>query len=149
MLSDDRAILNLIHRYAELQDAADFEAVAALFRHGAFRVENGPAAVGEEAVLALKRRHDRVHEDGTLRTKHVTTNTHLEHAPDGRHARSRSYFVVYQATARLPLQCIAAGRYEDAFAKIEGEWVFTDRLIRVDLIGDLSEHTRDNPLAPT
>ncbi|MBK7951442.1 MAG: nuclear transport factor 2 family protein [Deltaproteobacteria bacterium] len=149
MLSDERQILNLIHRYAELQDAADFEAVAALFRDAAFRIANGPTAHGFDAVLALKRRHDRVHEDGTLRTKHVTTNTFLELAPDGQRARARSYFVVYQATTRLPLQCIAAGRYHDAFERPDGAWRFTDRLIQVDLIGDMSEHTRDNPLAST
>ena len=149
MLSDERQILNLIHRYAELQDAADFEAVSALFRHAGFRIENGPEAFGYEATLALKRRHDRVHEDGTLRTKHVTTNTFLELAPDGQSARARSYFVVYQATARLPLQGIAAGRYHDAFERVDGAWRFSDRLIRVDLIGDMSEHTRDNPLTST
>lgn len=149
MLSDERQILNLIHRYAELQDAADFEAVSALFRDAGFRIENGPEAHGFDAVLALKRRHDRVHEDGTLRTKHVTTNTFLELASDRRSAQARSYFVVYQATARLPLQCIAAGRYHDVFEQVDGAWRFRDRLIRVDLIGDMTEHTRDNPLLST
>src|SRR4051812_43769259 len=33
MLSDERQILNLLHRYCELQDAADFVEVAELFRH--------------------------------------------------------------------------------------------------------------------
>lgn len=148
MLSDERQILNLIHLYAELQDAAEFERVAALFRHAAFRIEGGPSAQGEQAVLALKRKHDRVHSDGTLRTRHVTTNTRIALGTDGRSARAHSYFHVFQATERLPLQCIIAGRYEDVFEKEGGEWCFRDRLIRPDLVGDLSEHTRDNPLAP-
>lgn len=148
MLSDERQILNLIHLYAELQDAADFERVSALFRYAAFRIEGGPSAEGEQAVLALKRKHDRVHADGTLRTKHVTTNTRIELAGDARSARAWSYFHVLQATERLPLQCIIAGRYEDAFEKVAGAWRFRDRLIRPDLVGDLSEHTRDNPLTP-
>lgn len=146
MLSDERQILNLLHLYCELQDAADFEAVCELFRHGAFRVETGPAARGFDEVYALKTKHDRVHEDGTLRTKHITTNTRLELAPDGRSARAFSYFTVFQATPRLPLQCIIAGRYDDTLAKVDGQWRFSDRLIRTDLVGDLREHTMDNPL---
>jgi hypothetical protein len=39
------------------------------------------------------------------------------------------------------LQPVIAGRYHDAFARIdETGWRFTDRLILPDLIGDLSEH---------
>ncbi|MEZ4333738.1 MAG: nuclear transport factor 2 family protein [Myxococcota bacterium] len=146
MLSDERQIVNLIHRYAELQDAADFERVAALFRGAAFRVEGGPSAEGAQAVLALKRAHDRVHPDGSLRTKHVTTNVRIELDEAGRSARACSSFQVFQATDRLPLQCIVAGRYEDRFEKIDGEWQFRDRWIRPDLVGDLSEHTRGDPL---
>jgi hypothetical protein len=37
---------------------------------------------------------------------------------------------------------IIAGRYHDAFATIDGEWRFTDRLIFSDLVGDLSHHLR-------
>ena len=82
MLSDERQILNLLHLYCELQDEGAQEAVSELFRHGSFRVENGPAAHGFDAVYALRRKHDRVHEDGTLRTKHVTTNTQLDLDPE-------------------------------------------------------------------
>ena len=39
MLSDERAILNLLHLYSELQDAADFVAVSELFRHAGYRYE--------------------------------------------------------------------------------------------------------------
>jgi 3-phenylpropionate/cinnamic acid dioxygenase small subunit len=147
MLSDARQILNLIHLYAELQDAADFERVSALFRGAAFRVEGGPSAQGAQAVLALKRAHDRVHPDGSLRTKHVTTNTQIELDASGRSARAHSSFQVFQATERLPLQCIVAGRYEDRFEKLDGQWQFRDRWIRPDLVGDLSEHTLGDPLA--
>jgi 3-phenylpropionate/cinnamic acid dioxygenase small subunit len=147
MLSDERQILNLLHLYCELQDAADFEGVCELFRDGAFRVQGGPAARGFDEVYALKTRHDRVHEDGTLRTKHVTTNTHLDVASDARSAKARSYFTVYQATPRLPLQCIIAGRYDDTLEKVDGSWRFGDRLVLPDLVGNLDEHTMDNPLS--
>ena len=146
MLSDERQILNLLHLYCELQDAADFVAVSELFRHSAYRVEGGQSLFGYDEVHALKTRHDRIHEDGTLRTKHVTTNTILELDPDGKSASTRSYFTVYQGTPSLPLQIVIAGRYHDRFEKVDGRWRFVDRLILSDLQGDLSQHLRDNPL---
>lgn len=146
MLSDERQILNLLHLYCELQDAADFEAVSELFRHSGYRVQGGQSLFGFDEVHALKTRHDKIHEDGTLRTKHVTTNTILEIDPDGCSARTRSYFTVYQGTSVLPLQCVIAGRYHDSFEKIGGNWRFSDRLIMGDLQGNLSHHLRDNPL---
>jgi hypothetical protein len=148
MLSDERQILNLLHLYCELQDAADFRAVSELFRHSGYRVKGGQSLFGFDEVYALKTKHDKIHEDGTLRTKHVTTNTILEIDPDGRTAETRSYFTVYQGTSALPLQCVIAGRYHDRFEKVDGAWRFRDRLILGDLQGNLSQHLRDNPLDP-
>lgn len=146
MHSDERQILNLLHQYCELQDAADFRAVSELFRHSGYRVKGGQSLFGFDEVYALKTKHDKIHADGTLRTKHVTTNTILELDPDGRTAQTRSYFTVYQGTPALPLQCVIAGRYHDRFEKVDGAWRFSDRLILGDLQGNLSQHLRDNPL---
>lgn len=140
------AITNLLHRYCELQDAADFPGVSDLFRHATYRVEGGPVVRGRDEVHALKTRHDQTHEDGTLRTKHVTTNTIVELDADAGTAATRSYFTVLQAIDGFPLQPVIAGRYLDTFARIQGEWWFTDRLIVPQLVGDLTRHLRDNPL---
>ena len=146
MQSDEQAIKNLLHRYCELQDAADFVGVSELFRHATYRVQNGPTSRGYDEVYALKTHHDQTHADGSLRTKHVTTNTIISIDATGRAASTRSYFIVLQATEHLPLQVVIAGRYLDSFELAEGAWRFTDRLIVSDLIGDLSQHIRDNPL---
>jgi hypothetical protein len=42
---------------------------------------------------------------------------------------------------------ILTGRYDDRFARTEGVWHFTDRLILIDLLGDLRFHLKRNPLA--
>ena len=52
----------------------------------------------------------------------------------------RRYFMVHQATAALPLQPIIGGRYFDRFARVGGQWRFTERRIEIDLVGDLSAH---------
>jgi hypothetical protein len=141
------AVVALLHRYCELQDAADFVGVSELFRHATYAVAGGATHHGYDEVYALKTRHDRVHEDGSLRTKHVTTNTIVELAPDAATASARSYFTVLQATDDLPLQPVIAGRYLDELECVDGAWRFRARVIHGDLVGDLTSHLRDNPLA--
>jgi hypothetical protein len=144
----ERAVVALLMRYCELQDAADFVGVSELFRHATYAVSGGPVRRGYDEVLALKAHHDQVHDDGSLRTKHVTTNTMVEVDDDGLRASTRSYFTVYQATAELPLQPVIAGRYHDEFECVDGTWRFRSRVIHGDLVGDLTQHVRDNPLSP-
>jgi 3-phenylpropionate/cinnamic acid dioxygenase small subunit len=145
-MDDHGQIRALLHRYCELQDSGDIDAVSELFRHAWYRVQGGDEHFGFEAVRALKGAHNVRHADGTLRTKHVTTNTIVELDETGRSATSRSMFTVFQATDALPLQAVIAGRYLDRFEKVDGAWRFADRLIVSDLRGDLSSHLRDNPL---
>jgi hypothetical protein len=83
---------------------------------------------------------NRVHGDGTLRTRHLATNAMIDIDEAADRATARSYFVVLQATDRLPFQPIAGGRYEDRFERVDGEWRFAERLIHVDQIGDMSQH---------
>jgi len=135
------AIRRLLHRYAECIDAADFAAVGALFAHGEIRAGGG-AVRGAEAVQRLYQTANRVHEDGTLRTRHVVSNEIVDVDAAARTARARSYYVVYQATARVPLQPIVAGRYFDRFELADEGWRFSERAIEVDLVGDVSDHLR-------
>jgi 3-phenylpropionate/cinnamic acid dioxygenase small subunit len=140
------AVVALLHRYCELQDAADFPAVAELFRHAAYAVQGGATHHGYDEVLAVKTHHDRVHEDGTLRTQHVTSNTIVEWGDRDDEVRTRSYFTVFQSTAGLPFQAVIGGRYHDTFERVDGTWRFRERRILSDLVGDLTQHLRDNPL---
>jgi hypothetical protein len=87
------------------------------------------------------------YDDGTPRTKHVTTNVAVDADEAAGTATARSYFTVLQGVEGAPLQIIVAGRYYDAFERVDGDWRFTDRLIYSDLIGDLSRHLKVNPLA--
>ena len=135
------AIRRLLHRYAECIDAADFAAVGALFAQGEIRA-GGRTVRGADAVERLYQTANRVHEDGTLRTRHVVSNEIIDVDTSGHGAAARSYYVVYQASARVPLQPIVAGRYRDRFELAEGGWRFVERVIEVDLVGDVSDHLR-------
>jgi len=146
MTSDHDAIAKLIFAYAELLDGGDLEALADLFRDATLRSDRRPEARrGRDEVLRLYRDTVALY-DGTPGTKHVTTNLTVE--VDGDSATARSYFTVLQARPELPLQAVIAGRYHDRFARRDGVWRFADRLILVDLVGDLRYHLRITPPGP-
>jgi hypothetical protein len=137
--ADEVAIANLVHRYAELFDAGDFEGAAGLFAHAVVRT--GDAELDATGLLALWQRLVRIHADGTPCTSHVTTNLVIEVAPDAT-ATCRSRYTVFQATDTLPLQAVVAGSYADTFAKVDGTWRFASRTYGLDLRGELGEHLR-------
>jgi len=145
-----RHIENLIAAYAELVDAGDFTGLGELLAECEFGGDRAGAVSGAEAIEKLFRAMVRVYDDGTPRTKHVTTNLHIEVDDEAGIARSRSYVTVFQALPDLPLQPIVAGRYRDRFECRNGVWRFVERRFTTDLVGDVSRHLRGGPalLAP-
>jgi 3-phenylpropionate/cinnamic acid dioxygenase small subunit len=134
-------ITNLLYRYAECIDTGDLESAAALFRHARVQVRGGDAPLGEPELLALWRATMVIYPCGTPRTKHVITNPIVEIDEAAGHATCRSYYTVIQSAEGFPLQMICAGRYHDAFERVEGVWRFSARdYSLLDAIGDLSRH---------
>jgi ketosteroid isomerase-like protein len=137
------AVPNLIGLYAEAIDAGDFEGVADLLADAVITTEGTDReTVGRAAVLAMYEDWTMRYEDGTPRTKHVTTNIILEVDEDAGTASARSYFTVFQATPDLPLQPIITGRYRDTFTRTDGAWRFATRHMITDYAGDLSRHLK-------
>lgn len=145
-MDDDRAIENLLYLYAERIDAGDLEGVAALFRDAAIVAPAGDRKLeGYDAILNMYRQFTRLYPDGTPRTQHVISNARIEVDASGKTATAHSRFSVLQATDQLPLQPIIAGRYEDHFAKRNGQWRFTRRTMIPVLYGDVSQHLLMTP----
>lgn len=141
MLSDGDHIRNLLGRYCDLMDAADFEGVGELFTDACLADEHGALlAQGAEQVAAFCASTVHLH-DGRPRTKHLVLNTVLQGADDGS-VTARSSYLVLQAVKGLPLQPIITGRYVDRFERTAGGWRFAERRFLVDLLGDLSRHLR-------
>jgi 3-phenylpropionate/cinnamic acid dioxygenase small subunit len=135
------AITALMYRYAESIDAADFEGIGEVFADAVMTNEGTDDELrGGEAISRLYQRTNRVHDDGTLRTRHLTGNVFVDVDEDADTATARSSFVVFQQTATLPLQPIVTGRYRDRFARVDGVWRFAQRHMIVDHIGDVREH---------
>jgi len=142
-----RKIENLLYTYAERIDLGDLDGVAELFTHATiFGQENGPPEtqfVGREGAAKMYGMSTRLYDDdGTPKTKHITTNAIITVDEEARTGACRSYYCVVQATPALTLQPIIAGRYHDTFQVIDGEWWFATRTLFVDLMGDLSHHLK-------
>jgi len=135
------AITALKYRYAECIDAADFDGIGRLFAHANLTNEGVEGALeGGDAIRGLYERTNRVHDDGTLRTRHLTANVFVDIDEDDNFATARSAFVVFQQTATLPLQPIVSGRYRDRFERVDGTWRWAQRHMMVDHVGDVREH---------
>jgi 3-phenylpropionate/cinnamic acid dioxygenase small subunit len=141
------AIEEIVYGYAARVDAGDFTGLAALFEHATYKGggPDDPGVVGADAVLAIQEQMIRRYDDGTPRTKHVTTNLVIDADDAAGTARARSYFTVLQQVDDFPLQIVIAGRYHDRFERVDGEWRLTERVILCDLIGDLSRHLTIDP----
>jgi hypothetical protein len=139
-MSDEQAIANCIFAYASGMDRGDFDGVGELL--GACDVTfegNDGVHRGAAALSALYAATTRRYDDGTPKTKHVTTNVAI--VVDGNRGSASSYFTVFQAVPGvLALQPIIAGRYDDTFARVGESWRFASRHVSVDLLGDLSAH---------
>ncbi|MFG5719214.1 nuclear transport factor 2 family protein [Streptomyces murinus] len=135
------AVPNLIARYAELVDDGDFAGVGELFADAVF-IGSGEPAEGAAAVERVLRDTVILYEDGTPRTHHAVSNLAVEVDEESGVATARSCVTVFQALPELPLQAIAAGRYEDRFARRGGRWGFVERRVRIRLVGEVRGHLR-------
>jgi 3-phenylpropionate/cinnamic acid dioxygenase small subunit len=139
-MRDATAITNLLYRYAELIDSGDFDGVGKLYAHARLKILGDQTLSGEEFARTLAETTIRYPDNGTPHTKHVTTNAIVEFDSDTE-ARARSYYTVFQQVEDSPLQPVIAGRYNDRFEFVDGEWRFAERdYTLVDLVGDLSRH---------
>lgn len=143
--TSSRDIENLIARYAFLVDDGEFAKLGDLLGEAEFSLNGGPVIRGRGAVEKFARDTLRTYDDGTPRTRHVTTNIIIEAGDEEDTAVSRSYYTVFQELPGFPLQAIASGRYQDRFQREDGQWRFTSRIVTTSLTGDTSHHVRGRP----
>jgi hypothetical protein len=138
MEADDYfAIQKLIFSYPLHLDRGELDAMAELFRHADVYMGSAePVRSDPQAVARAFRDFLRLYEDGTPRTRHMTSNLIIE--PDGPQRAKASCYV--QQTDELPLQPIIGGDYRDRLEKVGGVWRFIERHIGNDLYGNLAAH---------
>ncbi len=138
MTSAQEEIRNLLGEYCLVMDAGDWAGLGALFTHGRMTDEHGAViATGSAAVAKLYGFLVQLH-DGSPRTRHLVASPVIE--VDGDSAVCRSSFLVHQQVGDGPLHAVAAGRYRDTFAVVDGLWSFTERQFFLDQKGDMNQH---------
>ena len=140
------SIARLVFRYADFLDTGDLEGMAGMFDRGTLRTQTPDGVytfTGAAEVLGAFTGSVLRYENGTLGTRHVTTNLAVDEGDEPGMANARSYFTVLQARPDFPLQVVCAGGYTDRFVLDPEDgrgWRFDDRLIRIELVGDMSRH---------
>ena len=81
-----------------------------------------------------------IYDDGTPRTRHVTTNLIIDVDEEAGTGTCRSYVTVFQQTDDFPLQPVYQNRYEDRFERVDGTWRFEHRRMCDHRPGDTSRH---------
>src|ERR1700679_272960 len=137
-----RRIENLIASYAFVVAAGEFAELGELLAEADFSLNGGRAVHGRDAVERLAHETLQTYDDGTPRTRHVTTNLIIEVDEQAGTATSRSYFTVFQSLPGFPLQAIASGRSHDRFQRHDGCWRFAERRVTTSFTGDVSHHVR-------
>ncbi len=137
-------IERLLYAYSDTIDRGDFESTAKLFgTEGLYGLVGAGAAKGAEQVLATFRSTVRTY-DGVPRTRHVVTNVVID-VDDETTGRARSYVSVMHQAPGGPLAPIVAGTYHDRVHCVNGDWLFAERRMIIELVGDLSTHLKSNP----
>ena len=91
-------------------------------------------ARGRDAVAAFYRRIVILY-DGSPQTEHATTDVEIDVDESSGTATARSKYVVHQNGVR-----VAAGRYVDAFARVDGVWRFAGRQFFLDESREIGKH---------
>jgi SnoaL-like protein len=140
-MDDVQAIKNIVLSYVELLDLGDLDGLSNVFTRATVHVPGGAPLRGAEAFKEFIRTGVQFY-DGIPSTKHVVSNVMVEIDNERHSATARSYYTAFQARPELPLQPILAGRFHDRLERDHDGWYIVERVIYVDLIGDVRYHLK-------
>jgi SnoaL-like domain len=139
-MGDYAEISSLLYRYAELLNTGQFDLVGELFSRGRVSVEGNPNVYVGAAEVAEMYRSTTSSENGV---DSLLFTSNVQVSIEGEEAKAKSYFIAYHQRpgAILP---VVGGRYRDRFNRIDDKWTFVERIMTIDLLGDLGSHLKGN-----
>lgn len=140
-MGDYAEISSLLYRYAELLNTGQFDLVGELFSQGRVRVEGNPSAYEGASEVAEMYRSTVGGSDNGVDSLLFTSN--LQVSVEGLEATAKSYFMAYHQRPGVILP-VVGGRYRDSLVRREGKWTFVERVMTIDLVGDLGSHLSGN-----
>jgi hypothetical protein len=139
-MGDYAEISSLLFRYAELLNTGQFDLVGELFAQGRVSVEGSPKVYVGAAEVAEMYRSTTSSENGV---DSLLFNSNVQVSIEGEQASAKSYFIAYHQRPGVILP-VVGGRYRDRLSRIEGKWTFVERIMTIDLVGDLGSHLKGN-----
>jgi hypothetical protein len=122
-LADREAIRNLPLRYCDCLSQNDLEGLVSLFTEdGSFVAQNFENEVATRGRGELKKMYENLVSDVHPRPY---THTHLVELRSEDSATGRCY--VEMRSAKVNMEWLGSGYYEDDYTKIRGEWKFASR----------------------
>jgi hypothetical protein len=144
LLVAHREIEQKIYRMGYALEDGDFALVGSLLRHATFGADRIGRQVfrGEQEVREQYERTNRTYPGHGRATREMYTNVVIDIDLDRQSATSTTAYTVAQQVpgSDAPFALIVAGRYEDAWAVIDGEWHWVDRYVVVQFKNDLDAH---------
>jgi len=148
-MSDREQILGLLNRYSYTVDSGDLDGFVALYEKAEMYVEGTPPKRGSKEIFDNVVSNVILHEDGTPRTRHISSNIELSIDEVAGTAKGQRYLTVIQQTETLPLQVIFSGHYHDEFVRENGSWRFSRTVVTNPFVGDTSQHLRSEDFIET
>ena len=144
LLAAHRQIEQKIYRMGYALENGDFELVGELLRHATFGADRLGRKImqGSQAIRDQYTRTNISYPGHGRATRELYTNVLIEIDLDTGTARSKTAYTVAQQIPETDsrFELLVAGRYEDEWTRIEGEWHWTDRYIVVQFKNDLDRH---------
>lgn len=136
------AIQNLLNCYFQYVDAGDFESCGQLFaKADLIYTQTGTTFSRDPSgVTQQMRSFVRLYDDAqTPRTRHHSGNFIIEAEGEGKAVTSCSA-IIFQGTPDLPFQAIGEASYNDRFERRGPDWIFTERKMSLNFMGDMRHH---------
>ena len=128
-IEDRLAIEDLFVRYAAALDEGDVEGVVGCFTDDGWL--DSPIVGRHQGEASLRKFAERIASSkrAGAQFRHVLSNFRIEVAGD--QGRARCYLLDF-ATVAGKCELLSPGEYDCALRKVEGEWRFASRIVRMD-----------------
>jgi uncharacterized protein (TIGR02246 family) len=128
-MDDRQMISDLFVRYTTALDAGDVETIVGCFTEdGALESPAVGVYAGRQGIREFAERFARFHERGS-QLRHFISNLAVQ--PEGDEARATCYLLTV-ITRNGKTELMPPGRYDCRLAKVDGQWLFSHRLVVLD-----------------
>ncbi|MDP6691064.1 MAG: nuclear transport factor 2 family protein [Alphaproteobacteria bacterium] len=141
-VADHLALLSLLNQYCHLVDRGGVDDIAALFAEDAvlWPAYQGEARIeGRTAIRAWFQNYDDNVRSGRRHRRHKISSPIVK--IDGDAAEAWCYLDSSTVLTADNVIQVSAGRYEDKLAKVDGGWLFRERIIFINHIHTIDAFT--------